>query len=155
MAENFWVAFLGDLMREDAMFDFGVSAVQALDVGECEGLCLRMRVRVCGEFQTFILGLARFLAGPANQDAREFSREHILAASGFVALLSMNLVLALWTLRTTLGTSSGCTRYWALRGALVMALWASSRCTGWSSRLCLGSLCLCVCVCVLAGRNCP
>ena len=28
----------------------------------------------CGGFLTFILGLAPFLAGPANRDAREFSR---------------------------------------------------------------------------------
>ena len=61
-----WVAFLDDLMREDSMFDFGVSGAGAGRV-VVRGFASFPREKLA----FIILGLAPFLAGPASQDAHE------------------------------------------------------------------------------------
>ena len=49
-------------------------------------------VRHCGEFRTFILGLALFLAGPANGDAREFARDLLSVQLGVIGLIATMLM---------------------------------------------------------------
>ena len=46
----------------------------------------------CGAFQNFILGLARFLAGPANGNARDFFLAPLFVQLAFVGLIATKLV---------------------------------------------------------------